>query len=157
CRARSDLARTDVLNHAVRDVHVRDPVDSLFGIKDVSTLQDEGIRRTIHELLLAAQMLDLLNGSETSLTFHVNSQIHIKEAPRRMTSMQSEASRYDYLPLIDRPRITWPNGARVAFWVCPNIEFYELNPPDGQGRPIWQRPYPDVLNYSLRDYGNRSG
>jgi peptidoglycan/xylan/chitin deacetylase (PgdA/CDA1 family) len=101
-------------------------------------------------------VFDLLNGSETSLTFHVNSQIH-REAPRRMTSMQSEASRYDYLPLIDRPRITWPNGARVAFWVCPNIEFYELDPPDGQGRPIWQRPYPDVLNYSLRDYGNRSG
>ena len=65
--------------------------------------------------------------------------------------------RYDYWPLIDRPKIRWPNGARVAFWVCPNIEFYELNPPDGQGRPIWPRPYPDVLNYSLRDYGNRSG
>ena len=65
--------------------------------------------------------------------------------------------RYDYWPLIDRPKIRWPNGARVAFWVCPNIEFYELNPPDGQGRPIWPRPYPDALNYSLRDYGNRSG
>ena len=41
--------------------------------------------------------------------------------------------------------------------IAPNIEFYELNPPDGQGRPIWPRPYPDTLNYSLRDYGNRSG
>ena len=71
--------------------------------------------------------------------------------------MLREPDRYDYWPLIDRPKIRWPNGARVAFWVCPNIEFYELNPPDGQGRPIWPRPYPDVLNYSLRDYGNRSG
>jgi len=69
----------------------------------------------------------------------------------------TEASRYDYLPLIDRPKIRWPGGARVAFWVSPNIEFYELDPPDGQGRPLWPRPYPDVLNYSLRDYGNRVG
>ena len=71
--------------------------------------------------------------------------------------MLTEPGRYDYLPLIDRPKIRWPNGARVAFWVAPNIEFYELDPPDGQGRPLWPRPYPDVLNYSLRDYGNRAG
>ena len=71
--------------------------------------------------------------------------------------MATDPGRYDYLPLIDRPKIRWPNEARVAFWVCPNIEFYELNPPGGQGRPIWPRPYPDILNYSLRDYGNRSG
>ena len=71
--------------------------------------------------------------------------------------MLKEPGRYDYLPLIDRPRIRWPNDARVAFWVCPNIEFYELDPPGGQGRPLWPRPFPDVLNYSLRDYGNRAG
>ena len=71
--------------------------------------------------------------------------------------MLAEPGRYDYLPLIDRPGIRWPNGARVAFWVCPNIEFYELDPPGGQGRPLWPRPVPDVLNYSLRDYGNRAG
>jgi hypothetical protein len=29
--------------------------------------------------------------------------------------MLTEADRYDYLPLIDRPIIRWPNGARVAF------------------------------------------
>ena len=67
-----------------------------------------------------------------------------------MTSMQSEASRYDYLPLIDRPRISWPNGARVAFWVCPNIEFYEYLP---QSRPT----VPDVPGYARNDYGNRHG
>lgn len=71
--------------------------------------------------------------------------------------MLTEPGRYDYLPLIDRPQIRWPKQARVAFWVAPNIEFYELDPPDGQGRPLWPRPYPDVLNYSMRDYGNRGG
>jgi peptidoglycan/xylan/chitin deacetylase (PgdA/CDA1 family) len=71
--------------------------------------------------------------------------------------MLTAPERYDYLPLVDRPRVRWPNDARVAFWVAPNIEFYELDPPDGQGRPIWPRPKPDTLNYSLRDYGNRAG
>lgn len=40
-------------------------------------------------------------------------------------SMLRVPDRYDYWPLIDRPKIRWPNGARVAFWVCPNIEFYD--------------------------------
>jgi allantoinase len=68
-----------------------------------------------------------------------------------------DPGRYDYLPLTDRPRITWPNGARVAFWVAPNIEFYELAPPKNPTRTPWARPVPDVLNYSHRDYGNRVG
>jgi allantoinase len=67
--------------------------------------------------------------------------------------MSSDPGRYAYLPLIDRPKITWPKGARVAFWVAPNIEYYELAPPG----PFWPRPVPDILGYSHRDYGNRSG
>ena len=42
---------------------------------------------------------------------------------------QRDPGFYDYLPYNDRPIIKWPNGARVAFWVAPNVEFYELNPP----------------------------
>ena len=64
---------------------------------------------------------------------------------------------YDYLPYDKRPKIPWPNGARVAFWVAPNIEFYELNPPKNPTRSAWPRPVPDVLDYSYRDYGNRAG
>jgi allantoinase len=56
-----------------------------------------------------------------------------------------------------RPIIEWPNKARVAFWVAPNIEFYELFPPKNPVRPSWPRPAPDILNYSWRDYGNRVG
>ena len=65
--------------------------------------------------------------------------------------MLTEPGRYEYLPLIDRPIIRWPNGARVAFWVAPNIEFYELDPPDGQGRPLWPRPYPAFAIATLYD------
>lgn len=64
---------------------------------------------------------------------------------------------YDYLPYHRRPKIAWPNGARIAVWVAPNIEFYELDPPPNPKRKPWARPLPDVLAYSHRDYGNRAG
>ncbi|MPY95357.1 MAG: polysaccharide deacetylase family protein [Acidimicrobiia bacterium] len=66
--------------------------------------------------------------------------------------------RVDYLPMVDRPRVTWPDGARVAFWVAPNVEHYEYLPPRDPTRNPWVRnPHPDVQGYSQRDYGNRVG
>jgi peptidoglycan/xylan/chitin deacetylase (PgdA/CDA1 family) len=66
--------------------------------------------------------------------------------------------RVDYLPIIDRPVIRWPNGARVAFWVAPNIEHYEYLPPlDGVKNPWPRTPLPDVQQYSAHEYGNRVG
>ena len=64
---------------------------------------------------------------------------------------------YDYWAYENRPKIRWPGGARVAFWVAPNIEFYELNPPANPHRKPWPHPYPAVAGYSIRDYGNRVG
>jgi peptidoglycan/xylan/chitin deacetylase (PgdA/CDA1 family) len=64
---------------------------------------------------------------------------------------------YAYMPWRRRPRITWPGGARVAFWVAPNIEHYEYDPPPNARRMPWPRPVPDVAGYSWRDYGNRAG
>lgn len=67
-------------------------------------------------------------------------------------------NRVGYLPAIDRPRIEWPDGARVAVWVAPNIEHYEFMPPRDPRRNPWPRsPHPDVVGYSQRDYGNRVG
>ena len=68
-----------------------------------------------------------------------------------------DLQRYDYLPWNARPRIQWPGGARVALWVAPNVEFYELAPPANPSRAAWARPQPDVLHYAIRDYGNRVG
>ena len=66
--------------------------------------------------------------------------------------------RVDYSPIIDRPRITWPGGARVALWVSPNVEHYEYIPRfDGKRDPYPRSPYPDVQQYSYCDYGNRVG
>ncbi len=58
--------------------------------------------------------------------------------------------RFEYSPIIDRPVIRWPNGARIAFWVAPNMEWYEYTP---LNRPT----QPDIPGYSYRDYGNRVG
>lgn len=71
--------------------------------------------------------------------------------------MKADPGFYDYWPYEGRPRIEWPGGARIAFWVAPNIEFYELNPPANPHRKAWPQPYPATQGYSIRDYGNRVG
>lgn len=71
--------------------------------------------------------------------------------------MSADPGLYDYLPYPNRPKIEWPNGAQIAVWIAPNIEFYEFEPPPNPKRTPWARPLPDVLAYSHRDYGNRAG
>ncbi len=71
--------------------------------------------------------------------------------------MKEDTGYYNYWPYRNRPKIRWPNGAKLAFWVAPNIEFYELNPPKNPSRAAWPHPYPAVPGYSIRDYGNRVG
>jgi len=71
--------------------------------------------------------------------------------------MKEDPELFDYWPYDDRPKIEWPGGARVAFWVAPNIEFYELDPAVNPHRKAWPRPVPDINGYGTRDYGNRVG
>jgi allantoinase len=64
---------------------------------------------------------------------------------------------YDYWPMIKRPKLELPNGARVAFWIGANIEHYELDKPATSifgGTAMLQ---PDPLNYGWRDYAPRVG
>lgn len=65
---------------------------------------------------------------------------------------------FPYSPITQRPKLTWPNDARVALWVIPNIEFFgldDLMP----GDPILQSKakIPNVRDWALREYGNRVG
>src|SRR5207245_9662813 len=60
---------------------------------------------------------------------------------------------FPYTPINRRPKIAWPNGARVALWVIPNIETFPLNEPVPGGTGL----APDVINWAPRDYGNRVG
>ncbi len=62
--------------------------------------------------------------------------------------------RYDYLPIINRKKIVWPNDGRIALWVAPNIEYFHFDMPiRGSG----SNHAPDVPGYTLRDYGSRVG
>lgn len=72
--------------------------------------------------------------------------------------LRMDPYRFGYSPIVERPRLAWPNNARVAVWVCPNIEHYEYVPAEVRVRNPWPRmPHPDVLGYGGRDYGNRVG
>lgn len=72
--------------------------------------------------------------------------------------MAAKFDRFEYSPIIDRPIIKWPNNARVAFWVSPNVEHYEYLPPPQKVQNPWPRtPHPDVQGYCYREYGNRIG
>jgi len=67
--------------------------------------------------------------------------------------------RYPYTPLFERKPVSWPNGAKLALWVVPALEFFPLNP---SGKPFkapgsMVTPYPDLRHYTTRDYGNRVG
>ena len=60
----------------------------------------------------------------------------------------------------ERPPLKWPNGAKVAFWVVPNIEIFHLDlamPNDSQARPSGREPVPMVREWAQRDFGNRVG
>lgn len=68
---------------------------------------------------------------------------------------------FRYVPIMQRPKLTWPNGERVALWVIPNIEFFGLDDPmpgDSLERPPRDKAkIPDVRHWAIREYGNRVG
>jgi len=65
----------------------------------------------------------------------------------------SRTGPFKYVPINRRPKLEWPNGARVALWIIPNVETFPLNEPvpGGLGK------VPDVYNWATREYGARVG
>jgi allantoinase len=66
--------------------------------------------------------------------------------------------RLSYSPIIDRPKLALPHGARLAVWVIVNIE--EWNPRETMPRtvltpPAGGSPSPDIPNWAWHEYGNR--
>jgi peptidoglycan/xylan/chitin deacetylase (PgdA/CDA1 family) len=64
---------------------------------------------------------------------------------------------FPYSPIIRRPKLAWPNGAQLALWVIPNIEFFALDEKVPAAAGGGNAPVPDVPAWSVRDYGNRVG
>ncbi len=60
---------------------------------------------------------------------------------------------FAYTSIRNRPRIKWPNGARLALCVIPCLEHFALDQPMPEGT----RKVPDIPTWSKRDYGNRVG
>ncbi len=68
---------------------------------------------------------------------------------------------FPYRPIHGRAAFRWPNGARLALWVNPNIEYFGLDdvmPGNNNERVARAQAHvPNVRNWSVRDYGNRVG
>jgi peptidoglycan/xylan/chitin deacetylase (PgdA/CDA1 family) len=77
--------------------------------------------------------------------------------------------RFDYSPIIDRPVIKWPSGARVALCAIVNLEHWDWELPADAPVPVSPLGgrasgfgggggrFPDIAGYSQQEYGNRVG
>jgi peptidoglycan/xylan/chitin deacetylase (PgdA/CDA1 family) len=64
---------------------------------------------------------------------------------------------YDYSPITERDPISWPGGARVAFYVGLNVEHFLPGRPSTSFYDGTAALVPDPLNHGWRDYGPRVG
>ncbi len=69
---------------------------------------------------------------------------------------------YRFSPLPGRPKLSWPKGERLAFFVLLHLEYWELEPPEGSYLdPRFKGPrgdyFPDYKYFTQREYGNRVG
>lgn len=70
--------------------------------------------------------------------------------------MSSDHNKYDFVPISERPRYSWPDGKTLAFYIGVNIEHYAFLTGGGMD-PHNRGGGPTHRNYSWRDYGNRVG
>jgi peptidoglycan/xylan/chitin deacetylase (PgdA/CDA1 family) len=64
---------------------------------------------------------------------------------------------YEFSPIVERPPLRWPNGAKLALYVGLNVEHYEVDKPSTSIFGGTAGLKPDPLNYGWRDYGPRVG
>ena len=64
--------------------------------------------------------------------------------------------RYPYRAIASTSSQRWPNGKGLALYVAMNLEHFAFDSLEG-AKLSANANYPDVLNYSWRDYGNRVG
>lgn len=75
----------------------------------------------------------------------------------KTNNARTQTPHYDFVPIIDRPRLVLPDGARVAVLPYVNLEHFPHDLPGTAIIPGTQGFNPDPLNYGWRDYGNRVG
>ena len=68
--------------------------------------------------------------------------------------------RIPYQALVDRPKLTLPDGKKIAVWVILNVEEWRIEKPMPRTvlpPPMGQPLLPDVPNWSWHEYGMRAG
>jgi len=70
---------------------------------------------------------------------------------------------WDWSPIVKRPVLHWPNGAKLAVCLLVDLGHYEWKPPAGafdpptHTPPHSMNPYPDYVTVTHREYGHRIG
>jgi allantoinase len=70
---------------------------------------------------------------------------------------------WHWSPLVKRPVLQWPNGAKLAVCLLVELGHYEWKPPEGafdpptHTPPHSMNPYPDYVTVTFREYGHRIG
>ena len=70
------------------------------------------------------------------------------------------SDRIPYQAIVDRPKLTLPDGKRIAVWVILNVEEWRIEgamPRTVLPPPMGQPLLPDVPNWSWHEYGMRAG
>lgn len=68
--------------------------------------------------------------------------------------------RIDYLPIIDRPKLSLPGGKRIIAWPVVNVEEWDVTremPRTMLGPPGGATILPDIPNWTWHEYGMRVG
>jgi allantoinase len=68
--------------------------------------------------------------------------------------------RLAYEPIVTRPKLTLPGGARMVCWVIINVEEWDITQPMPRTvltPPAGGAPMPDIPNWAWHEYGNRVG
>ncbi|HMB47785.1 MAG TPA: polysaccharide deacetylase, partial [Afifellaceae bacterium] len=74
--------------------------------------------------------------------------------------MNALTDRIPFQAIVDRPKLTLPDGKRIAVWVILNVEEWRIEnamPRTVLPPPMGQPLLPDVPNWSWHEYGMRSG
>ncbi len=66
---------------------------------------------------------------------------------------------YTWSNIRDRKPVQWPDGMKVAVWLCVSLEYFPMVPSDTPFRAPghMQTAYPDYRHYTAREYGTRIG
>lgn len=74
-----------------------------------------------------------------------------------MSTTSTSTNRYDYSPIIERPRLVWPKNTRLAIYVVLFVEYWDITAPGLTITSVASNTVPDVINFSWREYGARHG